>query len=152
MSNVYLFWERRRKAIVAQIEATGGATTPASERKPSTFKAETPFDRTAVIAELDRLIESLTPDSIDPQSGSFLDNLINAWADEWIARLERAYATYQVTAVRELGATAGQLEAHRMLLEHDRNYQIEVDKILASVVSGNFMAGPRQSHRPGVTG
>src|SRR4051794_39565244 len=109
-------FDRRRKAIRAEIDKANAGFSRPSERQPRPFTAEMPFDRTHMLREVDDLVEMVPPETVDTQTGCVLDNIINTWADQWIADLERQHEVFRVTALRDLRLTDGQLAAHRLLL------------------------------------
>ena len=79
------------------------------------------------------MIDALVPNSIDGTTGCVVDNLINARADEWIARLESAYAVYRAEAQSELAMLDAQLAAYEVLHNHDRWYEGEMNTAVATL-------------------
>ncbi|GAA0555400.1 hypothetical protein GCM10010172_42650 [Paractinoplanes ferrugineus] len=136
-------WQQQREKLVADIARSGAESAPASERKTLTFVARSPFDRTEWLGAVEDLVDMIPPESLAENGDCPLDNMINAWADGWVAELERQHEAFRIAALRELRVTEGQLVAHRLLLDHDRSYHDEMDGAVSSIVGDSPVVSPR---------
>ncbi|WP_042406282.1 hypothetical protein [Streptacidiphilus carbonis] len=60
-----------------------------------------------------QLVDGLAPDAIDAGTGAVLDNTVNAWADQWLARLDTDHTLRENVVAHLVGQAAEKLAAAR---------------------------------------
>ncbi|GAA3300474.1 hypothetical protein Dvina_04260 [Dactylosporangium vinaceum] len=106
--------------------------------------APTPVDLEPFRAELERMVGGLAPEAVDEATGHVLDNLINTWAERWIADLVSEHAAYRVAVERHL-ALADALLARQVVLSHHR-YRALVDLNRAYEAAKEALETPGTRH------
>ena len=109
-------------ARIRRLAAMGGRYHSAQSAEPR-IKPFTPttVDEAGARGEIEQLVSGLAPGGVDEATGHSLDNLINAWADQWIADVTAQHAWYVARIVPEQTlseATSGQVSAIAL---YDRN-------------------------------
>src|SRR5262249_60962755 len=92
------WWHRRRDRRIAAfggrpLQAGAVPAQPIAER----FTPR-PVDEAAVRMEIERSVNGLAPQGVDEATGHTLDNLVNSWADQWVADVQVQHADYPVRA------------------------------------------------------
>ncbi|MCP2250620.1 hypothetical protein [Lentzea aerocolonigenes] len=104
-------------------------------------------DEDAARAEIERHAESLRY-SVDEAVGHPLDNLINAWADKWVADVEAEHALYLARAEAPLGTANTRLNELDVVREQDTRRLAETDEARSAAVSALDEEKPLLGGRP----
>lgn len=104
-------------------------------------------DEAAARAEIERHAEALRH-SVDEAVGHPLDNLINAWADKWVADVEAEHALYLARAEAPLGTANTRLNELDLAKEQDTKRLGETDDARAAAVSALEGDEPLLGGRP----
>jgi hypothetical protein len=104
-------------------------------------------DEAAARAEIERHAESLRH-SVDEAVGHPLDNLINAWADKWVADVEAEHALYLARAEAPLGTANTRLNELDVARQRDSRRLDETDQARSAAVSALGEEKPLLGGRP----
>lgn len=102
--------------------------------------------------EIEKLVVGLAPGGVDEATGHSLDNLINAWADQWIAEVTAQHAWYVARTVPEQMLSEAMTSQVGVLLAHDRSVLghtvVGVESALLRLVGlGRGASGPASGRR-----
>ena len=105
------------------------------------------LDEAAARAEIEQHAESLRH-SVDEAVGHPLDNLINAWADKWVADVEAEHALYLARVEAPLGTANTRLNELDVVRQQDSRRLDETDQARNAAVSALDEEKPLLGGRP----
>jgi hypothetical protein len=85
---------------------------------PALYRMAPPADLGTARETLRQLVAELAPDGIDAGTGAALDNLVDAWAGQWTARLDAEHTTREAVCDHLVGIAAEELSAAETALRH----------------------------------
>ncbi|WP_328840313.1 hypothetical protein [Streptomyces europaeiscabiei] len=99
---------------------------------PALYRMAPPADLGTARETLRQLVGELTPDGIDAGTGAALDNLVDAWAAQWTARLDAEHTLRQAVCDRLVGVAAEELSAAGTALGHAQDDLRRSELLLAT--------------------
>ncbi|HUZ37905.1 MAG TPA: hypothetical protein VMV17_16410 [Streptosporangiaceae bacterium] len=113
--------------------------------------APTQVDETAARAEIDSAVAGLMPGGVDEATGRPLDNMINAWADQWVSDVKAQHAQYAAITGANQKIAEATLDQVNVQAGHDRSVLshkvLALESALLRIV-GYDRAGRHQDRDP----
>lgn len=81
----------------------------------------TQVDEAAARAEIDSAVAGLMPGAVDEATGRPLDNMINAWADQWVSDIRAQHARYVAVTGPQQKIAVATLDKANLLAGRDRS-------------------------------
>ncbi|MDX3455458.1 hypothetical protein PV396_26575 [Streptomyces sp. ME02-8801-2C] len=85
---------------------------------PALYRMAPSADLGTARETLRQLVGELAPDGIDAGTGAALDHLVDAWAAQWIARLDAEHTMREAVCDHLVGVAAEELSATQTALRH----------------------------------
>ena len=117
-------WWRRRGNGRAMVAGARRRRWGASPPEVARF-APAAVDETDARQRIEAFIGGLTPESLDEATGHSLDNLVNSWAEKWVADVLVQYATYHSGANYRAGEALAALDKQaRLRTSRERDFAL----------------------------
>ena len=128
---------RKREAQTVPADPPSYAVTSGGEGDswviPAVYGMAPPANLGTARETVRQLIDGLAPDAIDAGTGAVLDNLVNAWAGQWLARLDADHTLRESVADHLVGVAAENLAARRADHEDASSELAHANRTLAEV-------------------